>query len=178
MDTGKTRPHYALVRLELELEFYETLTSSLTCHPSSSTRQGNHGLWPISLLSKDSRETRPKSRPPHATIITFVVDIFHTHRRGYRLGIDTSIWLHHVVFAKGGSNPEIRALFCRLCTLCESVSKTLCVCVAHLRVIYASSTLTGCLPIIPLFVFDGQQRPTDKVCIHRPCTGDDEYLCD
>lgn len=35
-------------------------------------------------------------------------------RRGYRIGIDVSIWFHHAAFSKGGENPELRGLFFKL----------------------------------------------------------------
>ncbi|KDR75394.1 hypothetical protein GALMADRAFT_249443 [Galerina marginata CBS 339.88] len=58
-------------------------------------------------------------------------------RRGYRIGVDASIWFHHASFSKGGENPEMRGLFFRL-------------------IFFAK------LPIIPLFVFDGRERPKIK----------------
>lgn len=44
---------------------------------------------------------------------------------------------HHASFSKGGDNPELRCLFFRLRSLAE-------------------------LPILPLFVFDGRERPKVK----------------
>ncbi|SAM82461.1 uncharacterized protein UBRO_04513 [Ustilago bromivora] len=57
--------------------------------------------------------------------------------RGLRLGIDASLWLFHAQQSSGGSNPYLRLLFYRLAKL-----------------------LT--LPVLPLFVFDGSERPTWK----------------
>lgn len=54
-----------------------------------------------------------------------------------RVGIDASLWYQHAQFAKGGENPELRLLFFRVLNLLE-------------------------LPIIPLFVFDGRERPKMK----------------
>ena len=58
-------------------------------------------------------------------------------RRALRLGIDASLWYHHAHFSQGGSNPEIRLLFFRLLNMMEH-------------------------PILPLFVFDGRERPRVK----------------
>ncbi|EJD52511.1 PIN domain-like protein, partial [Auricularia subglabra TFB-10046 SS5] len=65
--------------------------------------------------------------------------------RGFRIGIDASIWFFHAqvfngkAFSKGdvGENPEIRTLFFRCAKLMS-------------------------LPLLPLFVFDGPQRPKWK----------------
>lgn len=69
-----------------------------------------------------------------------VVDGFEknvSRRRAYRVGIDASIWFHHAAFSKGGENWELRTLFFRLISLLK-------------------------LPILPLFVFDGRERPKVK----------------
>ncbi|KZT08478.1 PIN domain-like protein [Laetiporus sulphureus 93-53] len=69
-----------------------------------------------------------------------VVDGFEGNqsgRRAYRVGIDASIWFYHVGHVKGGKNPELRTLFFRLRRLAE-------------------------LPLIPLFVLDGTERPKMK----------------
>ncbi|KAH7915223.1 hypothetical protein BJ138DRAFT_1055368 [Hygrophoropsis aurantiaca] len=58
-------------------------------------------------------------------------------RRALRVGIDASIWYQHASFSKGGENPELRLLFFRLRSLAE-------------------------LPILPLFIFDGRERPQVK----------------
>jgi hypothetical protein len=70
-----------------------------------------------------------------------VVDGFDANsssKRAFRVGIDASIWYHHASFSKGGENPELRLLFFRLRNLAK-------------------------LPILPLFVFDGRNRPQIKV---------------
>ncbi|KAH9924447.1 uncharacterized protein B0H18DRAFT_934342 [Fomitopsis serialis] len=70
-----------------------------------------------------------------------VVDGFETNisgRRAYRVGIDASIWYQHAMHTpKKGANPELRLLFFRLLKLCQ-------------------------VPFIPLFVFDGRERPQIK----------------
>ncbi|SNX83843.1 uncharacterized protein MEPE_02551 [Melanopsichium pennsylvanicum] len=57
--------------------------------------------------------------------------------RGLRLGIDASLWLFHALQSSGGVNPYLRLLFYRLAKLLS-------------------------LPVLPLFVFDGANRPTWK----------------
>ncbi|KAJ6456171.1 hypothetical protein C8R45DRAFT_1056519 [Mycena sanguinolenta] len=54
--------------------------------------------------------------------------------RGFRLGIDASIWFFHAAYGQGGKNPELRLLFFR--------------CAKLLRI--------G--PFLPIFVFDGPLR--------------------
>ncbi|KAG1844175.1 hypothetical protein DFJ58DRAFT_747692 [Suillus subalutaceus] len=61
----------------------------------------------------------------------------HSGKRAFRIGIDASIWYQHCVHSKGGENPELRLLFFRLCSLAR-------------------------LPFLPLFVFDGNERPKIK----------------
>ncbi|KAK7040595.1 hypothetical protein R3P38DRAFT_2895916 [Favolaschia claudopus] len=57
--------------------------------------------------------------------------------RGFRIGIDASIWFFHAAYGKEGENPELRTLFFRCATLMHS-------------------------PFLPLFVFDGPLRPKVK----------------
>ena len=69
-----------------------------------------------------------------------IVDGFEKNvsgKRGLRVGIDASIWFQHAMASKVGANPEIRCLLFKLFNLSE-------------------------MPIIPLFMFDGRQRPTLK----------------
>lgn len=58
-------------------------------------------------------------------------------KQGLRLGIDATLWMYHARKAKGGKNPALRSLFFRLARL-----------------------LT--LPITPIFVLDGADRPKVK----------------
>jgi holliday junction resolvase YEN1 len=58
-------------------------------------------------------------------------------KRGYRLGIDTSIWFLHAQYGQGGKNPDLRLLFFR----CANLMRT---------------------TFLPLFVFDGPHRPDIK----------------
>jgi holliday junction resolvase YEN1 len=58
-------------------------------------------------------------------------------QRGYRIGIDASIWYYHAYSSKEGDNPELRMLFFRLAKFLA-------------------------LPLLPLFVFDGPERPKIK----------------
>ncbi|KAI6030976.1 PIN domain-like protein [Pisolithus marmoratus] len=57
--------------------------------------------------------------------------------RGFRIGIDASIWFFHAAYGREGENPELRTLFFRCCRLLR-------------------------LPLLPLFVFDGPKRPAVK----------------
>lgn len=57
--------------------------------------------------------------------------------RGFRIGIDASIWFFHAEYGKEGENPVLRTLFFRCATLMHS-------------------------PFLPLFVFDGPKRPDFK----------------
>ncbi|KAG7097326.1 hypothetical protein E1B28_004685 [Marasmius oreades] len=57
--------------------------------------------------------------------------------RGFRIGIDASIWFFHAEYGKEGENPELRTLFFRCAQL----------------------TNHG---LLPLFVFDGPKRPDFK----------------
>ncbi|WFD04742.1 hypothetical protein MVES1_000066 [Malassezia vespertilionis] len=58
-------------------------------------------------------------------------------RQFLRLGIDASLWLFHARKSRGGKNPALRALFFRLARLLA-------------------------LPITPVFVLDGKERPRIK----------------
>ncbi|KIK80050.1 hypothetical protein PAXRUDRAFT_767087 [Paxillus rubicundulus Ve08.2h10] len=60
-----------------------------------------------------------------------------SHQRGFRIGIDASIWFFHAAYGKEGENPELRTLFFRCCRLLQA-------------------------PLLPLFVFDGPKRPAVK----------------
>jgi len=57
--------------------------------------------------------------------------------RGFRLGIDTSIWFFHAEYGREGENPELRTLFFRCATLMHTT-------------------------FLPIFVFDGPKRPDVK----------------
>ncbi|KAA8646429.1 crossover junction endodeoxyribonuclease [Aspergillus tanneri] len=65
--------------------------------------------------------------------------ITHLERtsRPIRIAVDVSIWLFQVQAARGGTNPELRTLFYRLLKLLA-------------------------LPIHPLFVYDGKEKPPFK----------------
>ncbi|KAF8349182.1 PIN domain-like protein [Amanita rubescens] len=57
--------------------------------------------------------------------------------RGFRIGIDASIWFFHAEYGKKGENPVLRTLFFRCATLMRTT-------------------------FLPLFVFDGPKRPNFK----------------
>ncbi|EMD30944.1 hypothetical protein CERSUDRAFT_19084, partial [Gelatoporia subvermispora B] len=69
-----------------------------------------------------------------------VVDGFEANpdgARGFRVGIDASIWFVHAAYGRAGENPELRTLFFRCLRLMS-------------------------MPFLPVFVFDGPGRPTFK----------------
>jgi len=81
-------------------------------------------------------------------------------RRALRVGIDVSLWFHQVTRkntggAELGDNPQLRTLFFRLCALGTDV-------LPHLTRSTRSCAAAE-WPILPLFVFDGRQRPKVKV---------------
>lgn len=90
------------------------------------------------LISEQILEPAGQS---HSLTKIAVVDGFENNesgRRGYRIGIDASIWYQHATHSStAGANPEIRLLFFRLAKLAR-------------------------LPWIVLFVFDGRERPKVK----------------
>ncbi|KAJ3512565.1 hypothetical protein NMY22_g15298 [Coprinellus aureogranulatus] len=88
------------------------------------------GLWDV---------LRPASKVRSLTDIA-VTDGFEKNPhgvRGFRIGIDASIWSFHMEYGREGENPQLRTLFFRCATLMRS-------------------------PFLPLFVFDGPKRPDFK----------------
>ncbi|OJD23184.1 hypothetical protein ACJ73_05464 [Blastomyces percursus] len=71
------------------------------------------------------------------SLAKLAVDHLQRTSRPIRVAIDISIWLFQIQAGRGGTNPELRTLFYRLVRL------------------------TG-LPVHPLFVYDGPQRPMCK----------------
>jgi holliday junction resolvase YEN1 len=69
--------------------------------------------------------------------------------RGFRVGIDASIWFFHAAYGREGENPELRTLFFRCARLLS-------------------------LPFLPLFVFDGPKRPSIKR--NKRITGNAHWL--
>ncbi|KZV78602.1 PIN domain-like protein [Exidia glandulosa HHB12029] len=96
---------------------------------------GVAGLWDV---------LRPAASTKSLTQLA-VADGFERNdggHRGFRIGIDASIWFFHAQVFKGmsadvGENPELRTLFFR----CAKLMGT---------------------PLLPLFVFDGPKRPSWK----------------
>ncbi|KAF8064157.1 hypothetical protein FPV67DRAFT_204434 [Lyophyllum atratum] len=91
---------------------------------------GVAGLWDV---------IRPAGKTRSLTDIS-VTEGFEANPdgvRGYRVGIDASIWFFHAEYGKEGENPVLRTLFFRCATLMHS-------------------------PFLPLFVFDGPKRPDWK----------------
>jgi hypothetical protein len=108
---------------------------------------GVTGLWDVRqrrLMSPFVLLTRVQIlRPAHevrSLTHIAVVDGFETNPsgvRGFRIGIDASIWFFHAAHGKEGENPELRTLFFR-CTRLMA------------------------MPFLPLFIFDGPKRPSVK----------------
>ncbi|KAI5296565.1 hypothetical protein KEM52_000013 [Ascosphaera acerosa] len=71
------------------------------------------------------------------SLAAFAVRFLQERRRPIRIAIDISIWLYQMKASKGGFNPELRTLLFRLTRLTT-------------------------LPIHPLFVYDGKDRPRLK----------------
>ncbi|KAG5651830.1 hypothetical protein H0H81_007262 [Sphagnurus paluster] len=91
---------------------------------------GVAGLWDV---------LRPAGKTRSLTDIS-VTEGFEANPdgvRGFRIGIDASIWFFHAEYGKEGENPVLRTLFFRCATLMHS-------------------------PFLPLFVFDGPKRPDWK----------------
>ncbi|KAJ6577083.1 hypothetical protein B0H10DRAFT_2236119 [Mycena sp. CBHHK59/15] len=91
---------------------------------------GVPGLW---------KELAPASKIRSLTELA-VVEGFEANPagcRGFRIGIDASIWFFHAAYGKEGENPELRTMFFRCATLTHA-------------------------PFLPLFVFDGPRRPNVK----------------
>ncbi|KAJ8086951.1 hypothetical protein PM082_005776 [Marasmius tenuissimus] len=71
------------------------------------------------------------------TLTALSLTKFNSPSRGFRVGIDASIWFFHAEYGKEGENPELRTLFFRCAQL----------------------TSHG---FLPLFIFDGPKRPDFK----------------
>ncbi|KAE9409910.1 PIN domain-like protein [Gymnopus androsaceus JB14] len=103
---------------------------------------GVAGLWPVNTK-------RPVHTPLLKTFIAFgtgsishyidrpFLTKFGTTNRGFRIGVDASIWFFHAEYGKEGENPELRTLFFRCAQLLSQ-------------------------GFLPLFVFDGPMRPDIK----------------
>ncbi|KAI0686478.1 PIN domain-like protein [Cerioporus squamosus] len=93
---------------------------------------GVKNLWELLLPAG-----KPRSMTHLAVTDGFVAN--PRGERGYRIGIDASIWLYHATNggASGGNNPALRVLF------------------------YRMARFTG-KPFLPLVVFDGPSRPAVK----------------
>ncbi|PPR03285.1 hypothetical protein CVT26_008119 [Gymnopilus dilepis] len=91
---------------------------------------GVAGLWEI---------LRPAAKTRSLTDIA-IKEGFEANpdgKRGFRLGIDASIWFFHAEYGREGENPVLRTLFFRCATLMHTT-------------------------FLPLFVFDGPKRPDFK----------------
>ncbi|VDC04208.1 unnamed protein product [Peniophora sp. CBMAI 1063] len=91
---------------------------------------GVNGLWDV---------LRPAAQPRSHYHLA-VVDGFEANTsnlRGFRIGIDASIWFFHAENGREGENPELRTLFFRCTRLLNK-------------------------PFLPVFVFDGPKRPNVK----------------
>lgn len=113
---------------------------------------GVPGLWDVSpCFSPHVHRTRNIAPYPSTQVLRpagkirslthlSVKDGFQANpdgKRGFRVGIDASIWFYHATYGREGENPELRTLFFR-CTRLMT------------------------MPFLPLFVFDGPKRPQIK----------------
>jgi holliday junction resolvase YEN1 len=89
---------------------------------------GVSGLWDV---------VRPAGVSHSLTTVAVGGFTADERMRGFRVGIDASIWFVHSKWGKEGENPELRTIFFRLTRLLK-------------------------LPFLPLFVFDGPMRPAVK----------------
>jgi Holliday junction resolvase YEN1 len=109
---------------------------------------GVAGLWDVSLIKdtyylspfiRISQVIRPAAQIHSLTHLAvnqgFIAN--PAGLRGFRIGIDASIWFFHAEYGREGENPVLRTLFFRCATLMHS-------------------------PFLPLFVFDGPKRPDFK----------------
>ncbi|KAF5338771.1 hypothetical protein D9757_011470 [Collybiopsis confluens] len=87
---------------------------------------GVAGLWPLLEAAQSI-----------TTLTALSLTKFDAPSRGYRIGIDASIWFFHAEYGKEGENPELRTLFFRCAQLLAQ-------------------------GFLPLFVFDGPLRPDIK----------------
>ena len=93
----------------------------------------------ISMCSCQFKILRPAATTRSLTELA-IKEGFQTNldgRRGFRLGIDASIWFFHAEYGKEGENPVLRTLFFRCATLMRTT-------------------------FLPIFVFDGSKRPDIK----------------
>ncbi|KAF7340225.1 hypothetical protein MVEN_01941200 [Mycena venus] len=106
---------------------------------------GVPGLWKVCVFYRHatyvepSQELAPAAKVRSLTELA-VVEGFEANpngSRGFRIGIDASIWFFHAAYGKEGENPELRTMFFRCATLMHA-------------------------PFLPLFVFDGPRRPNVK----------------
>jgi Holliday junction resolvase YEN1 len=90
-------------------------------------------------LAHNLKLLRPAGKRRSLTNLAIVDGFEHNVKgtRGFRIGIDASIWFYHAAYGREGENPELRTLFFRC------------------------SRLLG-VPLLPLFVFDGPKRPSMK----------------
>lgn len=105
----------------------------------------------ITYTLHKNKVLRPVGKPRALTHLA-VVDGFEANLsgvRGFRVGIDASIWFYHATYGREGENPELRTLFFR----CARLMST---------------------PFLPLFVFDGPKRP--KVKRGKRISGKDHWM--
>ncbi|CAK5279800.1 unnamed protein product [Mycena citricolor] len=91
------------------------------------------------FLNDRPKELEPAGKVRSLTEVA-VVEGFENNSnglRGFRIGIDASIWFFHAAYGKEGENPELRTMFFRCATLMHA-------------------------PFLPLFIFDGPLRPGQK----------------
>lgn len=89
------------------------------------------------LIRTPSRLVEALGSGERISLARLAVNHLQRNARPLRVAIDISIWLFQVQAGRGGANPELRTFFFRLVRLVG-------------------------LPIHPLFIYDGPQRPSYK----------------
>ncbi|EED19467.1 Rad2-like endonuclease, putative [Talaromyces stipitatus ATCC 10500] len=95
------------------------------------------GTMSASLLIKANRLGKAIGNADRIALSRLAVRHLEVARRPIRIAVDISIWLFQLQAGRGGQNPELRTLFFRLVRLLA-------------------------LPVHPLFVYDGKQKPPFK----------------
>lgn len=111
----------------------------ITGKPTLSLQHGVFATapWPIHVRFMGVPGLWAQLKADKRTLAGLAWEFWDDNHRCLSLGVDASLWLFHVRKARGGVNADLRALFFRLMRL-------------------------QALPVVPVFVFDGPDRPHFK----------------